>query len=229
MGWTIEVPPGFEARPFATSGLSRGGSSGVVIADFRVPDPASLSYLGTFPAGGAALRIWHNEGGPIAPVSRDDARLPIDLDSFREIDPYVRGSEPTPLFRSFNANGSTLNAAVWLGPDASLTDRVSIASAVRSLAFPATEPGALGDRLIVLGSAHDFEIGSVTRYDRRDLPLDEGRLAEYHGRFRFFIVRGPGGFYAVTTDFLGNGTRCDLAVEQDPLVFSCRGEGWAWD
>jgi hypothetical protein len=37
------------------------------------------------------------------------------------------------------------------------------------------------------------------------------------------------GFYAVATDFLGNGSRCDLSVELDPIRFTCRPTGAVWD
>jgi hypothetical protein len=59
-------------------------------------------------------------------------------------------------------------------------------------------------RLIVLGPADDYAVGSVTRFDRDDLPLD-GVFADYEGEFMFYLVRGPSGFYATTTDSLATG------------------------
>jgi hypothetical protein len=80
----------------------------------------------------------------------------------------------------------------------------------------------------VVGPAGTEAIGSITRYAREDLPLD-GAFSEYEGQFAFYLVRGTADYYAVTTDFLGNGTRCDLQVEPASLVFSCPDAGWKWD
>jgi hypothetical protein len=79
---------------------------------------------------------------------------------------------------------------------------------------------------IVLGPAEDYPVGSVTRFDRADLPLD-GVVAHYEGEFTFYRVRGPNGFYATTTDFLGNGTKCDLRVLRQPPTYVC--PEWRWD
>jgi hypothetical protein len=37
-------------------------------------------------------------------VTRDDAAFPLSAASFHAIDPYVGGAEPTPRYRSFNAD-----------------------------------------------------------------------------------------------------------------------------
>jgi hypothetical protein len=63
-------------------------------------------------------------------------------------------------------------------------------------------------RLIVLGPEAPPP-GTAIRYDRADLPIDP-ELADYRGEFTFYLVGGSARPYAVTTDFLGNGTKCDL-------------------
>ena len=56
-----------------------------------------------------------------------------------------------------------------------------------------------------------------------------GTPADVLVEFTFYLVRGPSGSYAITTDFLGNGAKCDLQVLRRPLGFACPAEGWRWD
>jgi hypothetical protein len=135
-------------------------------------------------------------------------------------------SEPRPLFGTVYGAGHPFAVAAWFGPDASPDDRAAIESALRSVEFRPTHPATIIDRrLIVLGPAEDYPVGSVTRFDRDDLPLD-GVFADYKSAFTFYLVGGPSGFYATTTDFLGNGIKCDLEVLGQPLTFACPAEGW---
>lgn len=227
-GWTIDVPSGFRAFSIQVEPIHQ--ATGVLVANFEVEDPSSLAEFRSFPARGAALRVWSNDGGPVAPIADDDADLPIDFSSLGPIDRYVGGSEPRPLFWSFNANGTAYAVAAWFGPASSEADRGALDAALASLAFPPTSPDTIVHRrLIVLGPADAYRVGSVTRFDRGDLPLQDGVFAEYEGEFNFYLVRGPSGFYAVTIDFLGNGANCDLELEEDPLAFACPAEGWRWD
>lgn len=227
-GWMIDYPASMQVAPFAANG--RVQTTGVTISNVPLDLSGPLDPLRSFPPDGAALRVWHNEGGPVSPTYEDDATFPLSLSDFEEIQPYVGGSEPTPLFASFNGDGIAYAAAVWFGPETSGGDRSAIGDAVASLRFPPTRLGTtINDRLIVLGAASGFEVGSVTRFDRSELPINEGYFDEYQGDFSFYLVRGTSGFYGVATDFLGNGSRCDLAVEHHPLRFSCPALGAVWD
>lgn len=226
-GWSIDLPEGFEAFPIRVGSFI--GETGVLVSNFEVEDPRSLAEFRDFPSDGAALRIWSLEGIIGAPLPNDDSRLPLDLSILEETTRYVGMSEPRPLFGTIFGAGHPYAVAVWFGPDASEDDRAAIESALRSVEFRLTHPDTIIDRrLIVLGPAEDYAVGSVTRFDRDDLPLD-GVFAEYEGEFTFYLVRGPSGFYATTTDFLGNGTKCDLQVMRQPLSYVCPAEGWRWD
>lgn len=226
--WTIDVPVGMTVVPIHAEG--RVTVRGAVISNVSIEQPESLAELQNFPADGVALRIWHNEGGPLFPIASDDASFPLSMEDLHPIEPYVGGSEPQPLYRSFFARGLDFNVAVWFGVGASDETRTAISDVLSSLRFPATEPGTvLNDRMIVLDDTSTYETGSVTRYDRSELNINSGRLAEYTGPFAFYLVRAPNGFYAISTDFLGNGQRCDLQVDRPSMTFSCPGTHWSWD
>jgi hypothetical protein len=226
-GWSIAVPAGFGAFPIHVEPVHE--ATGVLISNFEVEDPSSLDEFRDFPSDGAALRIWSNDRDPVAPISDDDSRLPLELSDLDETTRYVGMSEPRPLFGTVYGDGHPYAVAVWLGADASDEDQAAIESALRSVKFRPTRPDTTIDRRrIVLGRADDFPVGSVTRFDRKDLPLD-GVFADYEGEFSFYLVHGPTGFYAITTDFLGNGIKCDLQVLRQPLTYACPAEGWQWD
>jgi hypothetical protein len=226
-GWSIEVPTGFRAFPIRVDSIN--GETGVLVSNFEVEEPWSLAEFRDFPPDGAALRFWSLEGGMDTPLTNDDSRLPLDLSILEQTTRYVGMSEPRPLFGTVYGDGHPYFVAIWFGPDASDEDRAAIESALRSVEFRPTHPDTIIDRrLIVLGPADDFPIGSVTRFDRNDLPLD-GVLADYQGEFTFYLVRGPSGFYAITTDFLGNGIKCDRQVLRQPLTYACPAEGRRWD
>jgi len=190
----------------------------------------SLGPLRSFPPNGAVLRIWHNEFGPASPVHEDDASLPLLLSDLHRIDPYEGGSEPTPLFAGVNGDGVTYAVAVWFGPSSSPRDRAAITRALASLRFPPTRAGTtVADRLIVLGTPGTWSVGSVTRFDRADLFINQGPFAAYKGPFSFFLVRGTSGFYGVATHVLGNGSRCELVVKPDYIQFACTMTGPVWN
>jgi hypothetical protein len=226
-GWTLSYPASMHVAPF---GGIRSSSMGVTVSNVPIDLGSSFEALRSFPPNGAVLRIWHNEDGLPGPVSENDTALPLSFSNFQEIDPYIGGSEPRPSFLGFNEDGVTYAAAVWFGPQASSEDRAAIAGMIASLRFPTTHPETtINERLIVLGTADKYDVGSVTRFDRSELPIDTGFLAQYRGDFSFYLVHGTGGFYAVATDFLGNGSRCDLGVELDPIRFTCPSTGAIWD
>lgn len=226
-GWSIEIPDGFTAQPFSTDG-GRATTEGVAIANFPIERPESLESFRAFPAGGAVLRIWRNEGGPVGPVVDDDASFPLSAASFHAIDPYVGDAEPTPRYRSFNADGATYAIALWLGPEIDERSAGQLGEAVATLRFPPTEPMSLVDRRLIVLGPEAPPTGTAIRYDRADLPIDP-ELADYRGDFTFYLVGGSARPYAVTTDFLGNGARCDLRFDPDTVSFSCPEQGWAWD
>jgi hypothetical protein len=226
-GWSIDIPVGFGAFPIRAESIN--GETGVLVSNFEVEEPWSLAEFRDFPSDGAALRFWSLEGIIGAPLPNDDSQLPLDLSVLDETTRYVGMSEPRPLFGTAHGDGHPYAVAVWFGPNVSDEDRVAIKSALRSVEFRPTNPDTVIDhRLIVLGPADDYSVGSVTRFDRDDLPLD-GVFADYEGEFTFYLVRGPSGSYAITTDFLGNGIKCDLQVLRQPLTYECPAEGWRWD
>jgi preprotein translocase subunit SecD len=226
-GWTLSYPASMHVAHF---GGIRSSSMGVTVSNVPIDLGSSLEALRSFPPNGAVLRIWHNEDGLTGPIHENDTALPLLPSDFQEIDPYIGGSEPRPSFLGFNEDGVSYVAAVWFGPQASSEDRAAIAGMIASLRFPATHPGTtVNERLIVLGAADNYDVGSVTRFDRSELPIDTGFLAQYRGDFSFYLVHGTGGFYAVATDFLGNSSRCDLGVELDPIRFTCVSTGAIWD
>lgn len=226
--WTIDVPSDMTLVPFDTQG--RVTVSGALISNMLIEQPDTLSDLQDLPPEGVVLRIWHNEGGPFFLISEDDTTFPLSIGDLRPVSRYVGGAEPKPLYDSFIANGTDFSVAVWFGEEASDDARTAIAEALASMRFPPTEPGtALHDRLLVLDDASSYKVGSVTRYDRGELPLEDGRLIDYRGAFSFYLVHAPNGFYAITTDFLGNGEKCDLEVDVSSMTFSCPNTGWTWD
>ncbi len=227
-GWSLSYPSSMQLARFGSG--DGATATGVTISNVPIDLGASIDALRSFPSDGVALRIWHNEGGPVTPVTEDDTALPLSMSDFAAIEPYVGGSEPPPSFLGFDEDGVSYAAAVWFGPDATRQDRAAIANVIASLRFPATSPmTTIGDRLIVLDAAGDYGVGSVTRFDRSELPINDGTFARYEGDFSFFLVHGPDGFYAVATGLLGNGSRCDLRVETDPLRFTCPSLGAVWD
>jgi hypothetical protein len=227
-GWKIDVPSGMDLVPIETE--SRPSEMGAVISNTPIAHPETLSELQDLSSESVVLRIWHNEGGLQFPISEDDASFPLSIGDLHSIEPYVGGAEPRPLYTSFFARGTDFNVAIWFGATASDEARTAIAEALSSLRFPPTEPGTvLNDRMIVLDDASSYAIGSATRYDRADLPLDGGRFADYSGPFSFYLMHGPNGFYAISTDFLGNGRRCDLQLDIPSMTFSCPGTAWTWD
>ncbi|MGH2679598.1 MAG: hypothetical protein ACRDG8_03815 [Actinomycetota bacterium] len=227
-GWTIDVPSGMDLVPIETEG--RVVVTGAVISNSPIEHPESLSELQDFAPESVVLRIWHNEGGLLFPISEDDASFPISIGDLHLVKPYVGGSEPRPLYTSFFARGTDFNVAIWFGAEASDEARTAISEALSTLRFPPTEPGTvLNDRMIVLDNASSYAVGSATRYDRAELPLDTGRFADYKGPFSFYLVHAPNGFYAISTDFLGNRQRCDLQLDRPSMTFSCPGTGWGWD
>jgi hypothetical protein len=226
-GWSIDIPVGFGGFPIRAESIN--GETGVLVSNFEVEEPWSLAEFRDFPPDGAALRIWSVEGVGHPPMPDDDSRLPLDLSILEQISRYVGMSEPRPLFGTVYGAGQAYFVAAWFGPDVSEDDRAAIESAFRSVEFRPTHPHTIIDRqLIVLGPADDYAVGSVTRFDRNDLPLD-GVFADYEGEFTFYLVRGPSGSYAITTDILGNGIRCDLQQLRRPFTYACPAEGWRWD
>jgi WD40 repeat protein len=226
-GWSIEVPNGMTLFPIDAY---REALTGAVISNVPIDHPDALSDLAELPSDGVVLRIWHDERGLMGPVTEDDASFPLAIDRLRRVDRYVGGSEPQPLYGWFFAGGTDFNVAVWFGEGARGEARDAIARALSTVRPAPTEVGTvLHDRMIVLNGASTYALGSVTRYDRSDLPLQSGRFSDYRGAFSFYLVHAPNGFYAISTDFLGNGEKCDLQVDRPSMTFSCPGTHWSWD
>ncbi|MBD0330638.1 MAG: hypothetical protein ICV64_11120 [Thermoleophilia bacterium] len=227
-GWTVEVPRGFDVRPFARD--LRAFVDGAVFATRPVPAPTnSFPTLRHAPSDGVAFLLYRLQGPVSYPRSGPETDFPLSLADLRP-DPYVEPAhEGRWLHGPVEANGWTLTAEAWIGADASAADVVALERLVRSLRFaPLREGTVTGDDFYVLGRAEDYAVGSVTSFPARSLPITEhARLLD------FFLVRAPRRFYALAgTCPLPAGyagcSWCPVRYDAEAREFHCR-VGARWD
>jgi hypothetical protein len=147
LGLTIRYPGGFHAGHFRSRCCVDMADDGEWFANFgadirggparvgnagEVPD---MTHLRGFPAQGVALAVWEAEGGVQVPETHPTTALPLAPRSLHVVRPYVGGSEPAPRYADIHDHGTDLAVVVWIGPDASSTDRRDIWSALASLRF----------------------------------------------------------------------------------------------
>src|SRR6266498_3218683 len=173
-GWTIRIPKGMEVGHFQSEGMF--SSDGIRLTNFppdlRRPSTGtpSMGWLRNVPADGVALQIWFGERLPGVPPLRDSA-LPLSPGSFDRTRPHVGGDEPSPLYRTFYADGFEFEISVWLGPHATEADQQAIWAVARSLRFPPLREGTIWqDRYYVVGPASRYATGSVTTFPASSLP-----------------------------------------------------------
>lgn len=238
-GWTVRVSEGMVVGPFRDSGTASDFTNeGARFTNFP-PDlgatgtgSPAMGWLRKFPKSGVALQIWFGERILTIPPLRD-TRLPLARGSFQpirvgggQVFRYAGGAEPTPLYRSFFADGFPFAAAVWFGPRASRADRQAIWRVVSSLRFPALHEGTFWQsRYYVLGRDSRYPTGSVTL-------IRSSALA--HAAFRpqaFFLIHAPRAFYAIKQTFETSSasTKCKVAFDSKDFQFFCPGTGLRWD
>jgi len=232
-GWTIRYPKGIEVGHFQSIGLFT--TDGIRLTNFppdlRAPSRGtpSMGWLRNFPDHGVALQIWFGERLPAVPPLRD-SELPLSPESFETIRPYVGRREPSPLYRSFYADGFAFAAAVWLGLHATGAERQAIWAVVRSLRFPSLREGTIWqNRYYVLGPASRYVTGSVTSFSASSLPRDRFSFSKPVG---FYLIHAPRAFYVVKQLFqnpTSPSTQCTVAFDPKAFQFFCTGTDLRWD
>jgi hypothetical protein len=232
-GWTIRYPKGLEVEHFQDEGMFT--SEGIRLTSFR-PDLSApstgtpaMGWLRSFPPGGVALQIWFGERFPQVPPLRD-SQLPLLPGSFDRTPPYVGGQEPSPLYRTFYADGFGFNISIWLGSQATNADQQGIWAVVRSLSFPPLQEGTIWqDRYYVLGPDSRYLTGSVTTFPASSLPTGGPSFSEPVG---FYLIHAPRAFYVVNQIFQNPtdpSTKCTVAFDPAAFQFFCPGTELRWD
>jgi hypothetical protein len=208
--WEVTVAS-FVPRTAVRTGSTPSG------AWLRVDPPADAD--GRFGSDDVALRIVRQDGGPLPDLEAAESRFPLQLAGFRASDAYP----PTtvrPLEHRVVADGLNYWAYVWIGPDASPERRAALARVVSSVAFPRLRSGhVVGYGFTVLQPAGHYRIGSFTRVVVQRQP--------------FYLVRAPGGFYAVgwRWESLEGGykSHCRLRLDARRREFFCTNMRARWD
>lgn len=201
----------FAPRTAVRSGSSRSS------AWWRVDPPADAR--GRFGPGDVAFRIVSREGGPAPDVEAAESRFPLRLAAFGPTEEY-RSTVPRPRMRRVVADGRVYWAYVWIGRAASPAHRAALARVVSSLAFPRLHAGqVVGYGFSVLQPSDHYRLGSFTRV----------RVQRQH----FYVVRAPGGFYAVGWQWQslegGYKSRCRLHFDARRREFYCTNMRARWD
>jgi hypothetical protein len=229
-GWSIDIPAGMFLRPFDDD-VIRARAIGAMVSSFN-SSPSSvengtpnMTGLRGFPADGVALQIWHLDASlPVVFTPLHSARLPLDPETFHQVGHFAGGSEPTPQYRGFIANGIGFSAAMWFGPEASAPSRDAIRSILASLRFPPLRTDTIWqNRFYVLGSV--YGLGPVRRIPASRIPSTD-RLGKPHS---FFLVNAPRGFYQVQAIAFPHGERCRVRFDPRTSRFLCREQHVAWN
>ncbi|HEX9521125.1 MAG TPA: hypothetical protein VF940_33720 [Streptosporangiaceae bacterium] len=231
-GWSIRYPRGVIVGHFREAG--RNVAEGVRVTTFA-PDlsaPSSgipaMGWLRDFPANGVAVQIWTLQGPPSLPLLRD-SRFPMNRSSFRHAPPYVGGSEPAPVYHSFQGNGFGFAVALWFGSQASNSSKSAAWVMLRSLRFPALTTGTIWRRTFyVLGKASSYPVGTVTAIPASALPRGPG----FGKPAGFYLLHYPHGFYVIKKEFADPAHRyrlCPVVFDARANQFSCPGTGLRWD
>jgi hypothetical protein len=227
--WEIAYPDRFMLGAIpAPSEPPRVMFEGIWIANFdppRFPDFAQGPLPFEFPDDEAMVVIYQSFGGPPFIPRDPDTTPPITFDDLKVVPGEYPGVWRTD---TVVANGEPYTVTVRMGPTASQEDREAVANILSSLRFlPLQEGTAIGRHLTfyVLGLSDLYPVGSVTRFDRSNLPSSD------HGRpFPLYVVHVPEGFYALAwLDHLRGGYKdCDVTYDPAAREFSCP-NGARWD
>lgn len=220
-GWTVSVPKRFFVA--RVDERERSWFFGAAVTSFPLEvDP--LVALEQVPSDGVALLIGQGRRGGGAGFFGREADLPLELGDFTlPKEPGVRVSSGR---LAFSANGVGFVAYVYLGRDASRRDRMDLARTVASLRFPELKEGSVtGGGFYVLGQAKRYQVGSVKRFGKDDLPPNSRVW-----RRSFFLVHAPGGFYAIghTANLVGGVPDCEVQFDAGRFHFFCS-NGARWD
>jgi hypothetical protein len=231
-GWSVQVPSGMHVeRSHAELRIS---VSEVTIASFaprtavRTGGTPSSSWLrvdppadehGRFRSDEVAFRLVRQEGGPAPDFEAAETHFPLDIAGFGPTSEYPKMT-PRPRMRRVVADGLVYWAYVWIGRDASSERRSALARVVSSLAFPRVRPGqVVGHGFSVLQPAGHYRVESFTRVVVQRQP--------------FYLVRAPGGFYAVgwRSEHLVGGYRsqCRMRLDARRREFFCSNMRARWD
>ena len=231
-GATAEVPPAWHVG--RSDGALRITISEVTIANFA-PSPAvkrevghnfgSLELLeptdatGEFPATGVAFRAVVQAGGSRPRYDAPESRFPLRVADFR---PQAHHDDaPADLReRAVVGNGRSFRAQIWVGFRASARARAALAGLVASVRFPRLRRGQRVGVFTVLDSTRKYVVGSVSRVRVERQP--------------FYLVRAPGGFYAVralqcVVYTLQCRLSCTVRFDARPFEFTCPTRATRWN
>ena len=237
-GWSVTPPPSLTLRSFGDPNLDeRGGASGVAVANFStdaVPSGDGLKPLQQFPADGVLFMLWQNSVAQMGVNTSDDTPLPLSLAAYRGIKPYVGGDEPTPLYRPLVEGGGTFVSVVWIGPQASDTDRRAIEQTVASVTFPQLEPFSVSptSTALVLDDVSAYPVGSVTAVtpDMLRTASSESDFGAPLSQSGLYVVHGTSGYYGIPMTAQSPQTEdiCHVSADPDNITFSCA-NGAMWN
>jgi hypothetical protein len=216
----IDRPVSFRHGTFSELG---GGSSSLWFANF----PAAFGGAGAFPThipeDGVILEIIRSDG-PLVPVERmPDTALPL---STRDLRPS------THRWSRINVIANGEQYLLWLHVSAGATpeDRAAARAVIPSLRFLPLRTGTASEGAItyyVLDVPERYPIGSVTRFDRTNLPRSSSSRP-----FPFYLVHAGEGFYALAWpgDLVHGYKDCDVTYDDSVGQFWCsNGARWALD
>jgi hypothetical protein len=201
----------FAPRAAVRTGSTRSSSW------LRVDPPTDAA--GRFGSDHVAFRMVSREGGPAPDVEASESRFPLAIARFGPTLEY-RSTVPRARMLRVVADGRVYWTYVWIGRDASAERRAALARVVSSLAFPRLHSGqVVGYSFSVLQPSGHYRVGSFTRVRVQRQP--------------FYLVRAPGGFYAVGWKWQslegGYKSRCRLHFDVRRREFFCTNMRARWD
>ena len=179
LGWSVDLPIEWTITPIRSQ--DRVSYNGASFSPVPANSDPNAVTPGPIPLGSVEVVITHRAGGPAPDITSDDSTLPLDLDEIGCGD-LERRLVCGGIVRG---NGTDYSVEIRRGEDAS-PDAVEAASAiVRSLRFPALEPGDQSNGWLALGPADRY-------------PEGKGRAVYAGGRLQVvYVMSGPGGTYVL--------------------------------
>jgi hypothetical protein len=177
LGWSVEVPPGWHVLAFSGfDGRQRVAGAAISSVPLRASEDGTFVHLDGVEPDGAAVVVFHAEGGPLSDALRDDSAFPLRWED-------LTASRAYGAMLPFRARGLDFVLGVALGseapPDLEETARAVVGS-IEPL--PLHEGELLPSGYVVV---------------RADLvgPVGSGAVVET-SRGPFLLVHAPGGSYA---------------------------------
>jgi hypothetical protein len=225
-GWMLAYPRAFHLEHSSTQG-GHVDFDEVTVGSFPMRSAIHKSKYstqvllprtssGSFPSDGVALRVLREYGGPFELLPSTESRFPLRLSSFHRSTSYSRPA----LERRVVADGADYWLEAWIGPKAPARERAILAHIVRSITFPRLYAGETLGNLGVFARATRYPVGSFTPVRVEGFP--------------FYLVRAPGGWYAVGWKwgiFRAGGYRhrCRLQLDRATKQFFCTNMRARWD